>query len=280
MTNKGVNVFFIPLFDDNTPKNTPFITWFIFAVCIGVFLWQQSLAHHTYIMTLREYGVVPHFLLQQGQLFTAAGLTSIVTSMFLHGGWLHLIFNMLYLWVFSDNIEDAMGPVKFVVFYLLCGFFAALSQALIAPSSTVPMIGASGGLAGILGAYLLIYPRAAIRVLMIILIFIRFISLPAWLVLGVWIAGQFVSAPASLDGQGGVAYFAHIGGFIAGMALAPFFIHKDISLFGNGNPDTAKRWSTTPIGFDQLKTEAQHRYQKGRKSSVPQFRRKNGPWDR
>lgn len=256
------------------------MTWVILAICIGVFFWQESLTQRQNYAALLEFGVIPNFLLAQGQLFTIAGLSSIVTSMFLHGGWMHLIFNMLYLWVFSDNVEDAMGGLKFVLFYLVCGFFAALSQALIDPSSTVPMIGASGGLAGILGAYILIYPKAGIRVLMIILIFFRLISLPAWLVLGVWIAGQFVSASGSADGSGGVAYFAHIGGFIAGMILTPFFVRKDVSLFGKMATATSKSWSTTPINMQQLKMEANQRYRKKNKTSVPSYRRKNGPWDK
>lgn len=271
-------MFFLPLFDDNATRTTPIITWIILAICICVFFWQQSLPHPQSYYALLEYGVIPNRLLVQGELFTITGISAIITSMFLHGGWMHLIFNMLYLWVFADNIEDAMGRVKFILFYLLCGFCAALSQALIDPSSTIPMIGASGGLAGILGAYMMIHPRAAIRVLMVILIFIRFISLPAWLVLGVWIAGQFVSASGSADGAGGVAYFAHIGGFIAGAVLAPFFIHKDIKLFGKGMPADTRRWSTNPVAFTDVKSEAKQRYRRKSGGSVPSYRRKKGPW--
>ena len=270
-------MFFIPLFDDNPTRKTPFISWLIIGLCICLFFWQIGQSERQSYLTLIEYGVIPKRLLIDGGLYRLDGLFTILSSMFLHGGWMHLIFNMLYMWVFADNIEDAMGPMRFIIFYILCGAGAALSQSVIDPYSTIPMIGASGGLAGLLGAYIMIHSRATVRVLFIILIFIRIISLPAWLVLGVWIASQFVAVPAALDGGGGVAYFAHIGGFITGMVCVPFFIRKDVKLFGAG--DSPKGWSATPIGLDELKSEARDRYRKSGKSSVPSFRRKRGPWD-
>ena len=126
-----------------------------------------------------------------------------------------------------------MGHFKFILFYIICGAAAAFAQSIIAPYSITPMIGASGGIAGILGAYIVLHPKAPIQVLMIILIFIRFISLPAWVVLGVWIGTQFAAAPAAFSDEGGVAYFAHIGGFIAGACLIPFFKRRELPLFGN-----------------------------------------------
>lgn len=193
-----------------------------------------------------------------------------------------------------------MGAVKFIIFYALCGVGAALAQGIINPQSTTPMIGASGGIAGVLGAYLMLHPKASVRTFMLILVFFRFINLPAWLVLGVWIAGQFVAIPQYLTGtEGGIAYMAHIGGFLAGMALIPFFKNRDVLLFDRAIPP--QKWSGEPISFTTIKHEAKQRYHrtpfnpplgshiitpspvKATKSgSVPGFKRpsnKKGPWD-
>ena len=209
--------------------------------------------------------------------------TTIITSMFLHGGWLHLGGNMLYLWIFGDNVEDAMGRFRFILFYLLCGIAAALAQAAINPSSSIPMVGASGGIAGVLGAYLLLHPKAAVRCLLVIIVFFRFINLPAWLVLGGWIGLQFAAAPQAFEGTGGgVAYLAHIGGFVAGVALIPFFKKRHISLLDRGQPP--RTWSGQPISFAEVKQEARKRFrrsaQQAARSSVPPSnqRRSKGPW--
>ena len=175
-----------------------------------------------------NFGVVPAALLGDQESYITPYL-SIFTSMFMHGSWMHLIGNMVFLWIFGDNIEDSMGRVKFVAFYLLSGIGAAYLQALIDSSSTIPMIGASGAIAGVLGGYLLLHPKANVNVLMWIIIFISVIRIPAFIVLGFWIIGQFFNA--SFGAEGGVAYFAHIGGFVAGMLLIPFFKREDISLF-------------------------------------------------
>ena len=147
----------------------------------------------------------------------------------MHGGWMHLIGNMVFLWIFGDNIEDSMGHKKFLFFYLICGLLAALLQALINPSSPVPMIGASGAIAGILGAYLVLHPKANVNVLFWLFIFITVIKVPAFIVLSVWIVSQFFSA--SIGSEGGVAYFAHIGGFIAGGLLISFLNTPKLSYF-------------------------------------------------
>ena len=149
--------------------------------------------------------------------------------MFMHGGWMHLLGNMVFLWIFGDNIEDSMGHKKFLAFYLICGVFAAFLQAIINPDSTVPMIGASGAIAGILGAYLILHPKANVDVLFWIIIFITVIKVPAFIVLSVWIVSQFFGS------SGGVAYFAHIGGFVAGAILIYFFKYPHIALFQEGN---------------------------------------------
>ena len=140
---------------------------------------------------------------------------------------------MLYLWIFGDNVEDSMGRIRFIIFYLSCGVIAALAQGFVDPSSNIPMVGASGAIAGVLGAYLLLYPRANVKCLFFIIIIIQMVRIPAFIVLGFWIFGQFFSAPFSLESEGGTAYFAHIGGFIAGMILIPFFKKKETKLFNN-----------------------------------------------
>ncbi|MGB1960758.1 MAG: rhomboid family intramembrane serine protease, partial [Candidatus Puniceispirillaceae bacterium] len=230
-------MFFLPLFDNNPTSRTPVISYLILVACIMVFLWQLKLSGYEERTAFLQFGIIPSVLLGNENLPASLAVVpnwaTIFTSMFLHGGFMHLAGNMLYLWIFSDNVEDAMGPFRFIGFYALCGVGAGLSQAVIDPSSNIPIIGASGGIAGILGAYILLHPRATVRVFMLILVFVRIISLPAWLVLGVWIAGQFVAAPAGLSDGGGVAYFAHIGGFVTGMILIPFFKRREVALLAD-----------------------------------------------
>jgi membrane associated rhomboid family serine protease len=280
-------MFFLPLFDENSTSRRPIIVWMVMAVCIIVFFWQQSLDDVPARLALYQLGFVPTIVFQGDNLPTKLILvpawTTIITSMFLHGGWLHLGGNMLYLWIFGDNVEDAMGRVRFILFYLLCGIAAALAQAAIDPSSSIPMVGASGGIAGVLGAYLILHPKAAVRCLMIIIVFFRFINLPAWLVLGGWIGLQFAAAPQAFqETGGGVAYVAHIGGFVAGVALIPFFKKRHISLFDRGQPP--KTWSGQPVSFSEIKQEARKRFRRSARqkarSSVPPSKRKpsKGPW--
>jgi membrane associated rhomboid family serine protease len=152
--------------------------------------------------------------------------------MFLHGGWMHLIGNMLYLWIFGNNVEDAMGHVRFPIFYLLCGIAAALAQGFYDPNSAVPMIGASGAIGGVLGGYLLLYPRARVLVLIPLGFFTQLIRIPALAVLGFWFVLQFIQSALSSGEGGGVAYWAHIGGFVAGMVLILVFRDKGIPLLG------------------------------------------------
>jgi membrane associated rhomboid family serine protease len=155
---------------------------------------------------------------------------TVLTSMFMHGGWFHLIGNMVFLWVFGNNIEDAMGHGKFLIFYLLCGTAAAAAQTFITPSSLVPMVGASGAISGVLGAYLLLYPRVRVHTLIILPIYITTVALPAWVMLGYWMALQLLSGLGSLAQveRGGVAFFAHIGGFVAGLLLVRLFASEDV----------------------------------------------------
>jgi membrane associated rhomboid family serine protease len=153
---------------------------------------------------------------------------TIFSSMFMHGGWLHIIFNMLFLWIFGNNIEDTMGRLKFLLFYLLAGIVALYAQVALSPDSTVPTLGASGAIAGVLGAYALLYPRARVLTLIIIIFFVTLVEIPAWIMLGLWFVLQFVPAigqvaTPDIAGGGGVAYFAHVGGFIFGLAAVKLF---------------------------------------------------------
>ena len=287
-------MFFLPLFDELPTGRRPLVTWIIFLLCVIGFFWQQSLTDKQGFVATFQFGFVPalffNFETLPPDMIAVPSWATLVTSMFLHGGWLHIAGNMLYLWIFGDNVENAMGTMRFIIFYLLCGCAAALAQAAIDPQSTVPMIGASGGIAGILGAYLLLHPKAAVRCFLLIIVFIRFINLPAWLVLGVWIGGQFVAVPEALanTGGGGVAYMAHIGGFLAGMILIPFFKKHHVSLLDRGQPP--KTWSGAPISYSDLKAQARERFHRRAhankagqlaRGSVPSRRKpdqRSGPW--
>jgi membrane associated rhomboid family serine protease len=224
----------IPLRDDN-PSGTPQIVTIVFIVmCVLVFLWQLSFGAQGGQRIVYALGVVPASLLGQGQLPPELSLVApwmtVFTSMFMHGGWMHLIGNMLYLWIFGDNVEDSMGHGRFVAFYLLCGIAAVLAQALPDPASTIPMIGASGAISGVLGAYLLLYPHARVLVAIPLGFLLHTMRIPAGLVLVLWFGLQLLSSAMAQPGQGGVAFRAHIGGFIAGMILVPIFKQRRVRL--------------------------------------------------
>jgi membrane associated rhomboid family serine protease len=224
----------IPLRDDN-PTDTPQIVTIAFIVmCVLVFLWQLSFGAQGGQRIVYALGVVPASLLGQGQLPAELSLVppwmTVFTSMFMHGGWMHLIGNLLYLWIFGDNVEDSMGHGRFVVFYLLCGIAAVLAQALPDPSSTIPMVGASGAISGVLGAYLLLYPHARVLVAIPLGFLLHTMRIPAGLVLVLWFGLQLFSSAMAQPGQGGVAFRAHIGGFIAGMILIPLFKQRRVRL--------------------------------------------------
>jgi membrane associated rhomboid family serine protease len=169
--------------------------------------------------------MIPHRLMSgefASQFQYGGRYLSVLTAMFLHGGWLHLIGNMLYLWIFGDNVEDRMGRVRFFVFYILCGVAASVGQALASPHSNVPTIGASGAIAGVLGAYFALFPRARVLTLIPIGIFIRVMELPAFFFLGFWFLLQFLYG-SMMRGEGGVAWWAHVGGFVAGFVFVQIF---------------------------------------------------------
>ncbi len=235
----------IPLHDDNPTHIFPLLTVIFIAACILVFFWQASLGDAGYQASVYALGVIPVVLLDKAALpaelaVVPAGMT-VFTSMFLHGGFMHLAGNMLYLWIFGNNVEDAMGHVRFIVFYLLCGVAAVFGQVLQNPNSEIPMIGASGAISGVLGAYLILYPQARVLVLIPLGFFMQLIRLPALWVLGFWFILQLVSSALTSSEGGGVAWFAHIGGFIAGMLLIPIFKARDVSLFHKGHGST--RWA-------------------------------------
>jgi membrane associated rhomboid family serine protease len=204
-------------------------------MCSLVFFWQLSLGPSGFERAVFSLGLIPAALFGHAQLASEFARIpaewTLVSSMFLHGGWMHLIGNMLYLWIFGNNIEDAMGHGRFIAFYVLCGLAAALAQALMEPASEIPMIGASGAISGVLGAYLLLYPHARVQVLLPLGFVMHMMSLPAVLVLGFWFVLQVLSSAAATGGEGGTAWFAHMGGFIAGMALIPIFKQRRVRFF-------------------------------------------------
>ena len=217
----------IPIYDDNPALGKPLLVITIIAVCIIIWFWQSGLSYQDNNTVIINFGLTPKVFLS-GPLLS---FFTLFTSMFMHGGFMHLAGNMLYLWIFGDNIEGALGHFRFVIFYFLCGTAAAFTQILSAPDSTIPMIGASGAVSGVLGAYLIFYPHARIRTFVFLGIFITFLRLPAVLLLGFWILGQVISAFISNPGSPGVAWFAHLGGFFMGMLLAPLLKKPNISIF-------------------------------------------------
>lgn len=228
----------IPLRDDNPTELRPYVMLALMAACVLTFLYQVTLPEMAERRLVGEFGFTPaHFFDDAGVSVPPLGLSAtatLFTSMFLHGGWMHLIGNMLYLWIFGNNVEDALGHMRFALFYLACGLAAAISQGYADPSSTLPMIGASGAIAGVLGAYVLLFPRAKVLVLIPLGVFSQLVRIPAMVVLGLWFLLQFVQQALTstmADGQGGVAYWAHIGGFVAGAILILFLRRPGIGLF-------------------------------------------------
>jgi membrane associated rhomboid family serine protease len=221
----------IPLRDDTPRYSTPYVTYFIIALNVLAFFFELSLeaqGHRVLNGLIREFGVVPlrfERALAGSSSFTLPGLSlTIFTSMFLHGGWLHIIGNMWFLWIFGDNVEDYLGHIKYLLFYLISGCAAAIAYILLDASSNQPTIGASGAIAGVMGAYFVLYPKARVLTLVFLIVFFTFWWLPAWVFLGYWFLLQFLSGTAtSLGGAaqntGGVAFWAHVGGFVAGILL-------------------------------------------------------------
>jgi membrane associated rhomboid family serine protease len=202
----------IPLRDVIPTRTTPFVTITLIVLNALVFLYEQSLGEGAYRRFIFAYGLVP----------AGFDYLSVLTSMFLHGGWEHFLGNMLYLWIFGDNIEDRLGHGRYVAFYLLCGVAAALVQTGFNPESTIPMIGASGAISGVLGAYIILFPHSRVLTLLPLFIIWEIIEVPAVILLGIWFLMQLLSGVGSLtqpSAGGGVAFWAHVAGFVAGMAM-------------------------------------------------------------
>ena len=225
----------IPLKDDSPSALKPWVTIALIAGCCAVFLWQWCLDTLSSRRALAALGAIPAVLLTDARL--PADLQWIprfatpLTSMFLHGGWMHLLGNMLFLWIYGDNVEDAMGHPRFLVFYCVCGVAAVFAQALSNPNSPYPIIGASGASSGVLGAYLLLFPRARVLTLVLLPFFFTTLRIPAMLLLLLWFAVQLISDLQVADGGAGVAFRAHIGGFLCGMLLVPVMKRRDVALF-------------------------------------------------
>ena len=213
----------IPLRDDNPTRITPYVTVTIIAANVAVFMYQLSLPAPAVTRFVYEFGTIPAVVLGTqalpAQIVLIPPLLSIFTSMFLHGGFMHIIGNMLYLWIFGNNVEDFLGSFRFAVFYILSGLGASLAHIIFNPNSQVPMIGASGAIAGVLGAYFILYPGARVSTLLFLFIIIRVVSIPAAYVLGFWFLMQVLNVGLG----GGVAWFAHIGGFLIGILLIKVF---------------------------------------------------------
>src|SRR3990172_12965898 len=214
----------LPYRDDNPRARFPAVT--IAIIALNVAAWLFELAHGVDLVAL-DYGLIPSWFvrgMREGPIVVpgiGAALLhqevpapwTVLTSMFVHGSWMHVIGNLWFLWVFGDNVEDALGPVRFPLFYLVCGVAAALAQVLASLHSTAPMVGASGAIAGVLGAYLVLYPRAKVRCVWVLIVFVTFVRVPAWLLLGLWFVSQFLLPLGS-----GIAWMAHVSGFVVGAA--------------------------------------------------------------
>ena len=230
----------IPLHDDNRTRRFPAVTAALIAANVAVFVVQLLLPrwgitlHGWYsLLGARPFELTRHVDLPPFAWFPWPA--TLLTSLFVHGGWLHLIFNMLYLWIFGASVEDAMTRPRFVVFYLACGMLATATQVLVAPASEVPLIGASGAIAGVLGGYLVLFPRQRVLTVIPMIVVWPVFELPAWILLVIWFVLQGVGGVQSYrSGQAGVAFFAHLGGFVAGVVLVLLFARRRGSVRGRG----------------------------------------------
>src|SRR6266568_7976034 len=210
---------FFPLRDTQPSYSKPIVTALLIVINVLVFLFEFSLDDYSRNAFIAYYGLVPDRF----------AIVNVLTSMFLHGGWLHILGNMWFLWIFGNNIEDSMGHARFVVFYLLCGVAAAAAQMLVAPRSVVPMVGASGAISGVMGAYTLLYPRVRVHTLVTLGFFVTTVTLPAYVMLGYWFVLQLLmgAVGALSPTEGGVAVWAHVGGFLTGLVLVKLFANPE-----------------------------------------------------
>lgn len=240
----------LPIRDHNPSERTPFVTYALIAINIVIFVWQFGVL--TDVTSNNQFLINYAFwpiLLENGQ-----GTTGLFTHMFLHGGFMHLAGNMLFLWIFGDNMEDEMGHIPFLGFYVLAGLAAAYLQYLFNPSSRIPMVGASGAIAGVMGGYLLLFPKARVDIFFFFIIFFRIFSLPSFIVLGVWMGLQVFNGLGSDLNGGGTAYWAHVGGFIAGMIMTlPLWLRRGATRYWDRtdghppHPETHYPTSNVPL---------------------------------
>jgi len=224
----------IPIRDINHTRRTPIVTWALMGANVLLFLGSLRLTHPAAEAMVMRFGVIPdvivhgHWTVLRADGGAVGSWVTPFTSMFLHGGWLHLGSNMLFLHVFGDNVEDALGRLRFLLFYALCGVGAVVGQIVVDPNSMVPMIGASGAISGVLAGYMTLFPHARVVTLIPIFIFIHFMEVPAWIFIALWFVLQLVAGYLSLgvEGSGGVAWFAHIGGFLAGLVFVRVLYRK------------------------------------------------------
>jgi membrane associated rhomboid family serine protease len=221
----------IPLHDNIPTRRFPIVTIAIIALNVAVFVFELMLPRYGLTRDGFFYraGAIPFELAHRIDIpphDLVPWWATVFTAMFMHGGWLHIGFNMLFLWIFGNNVEDSMGGLRFLVFYLVCGVIAAAAQVAADPSQVGPMIGASGAIAGVLGAYIVLYPHARVLTVVPLVFLFPVFYLPAWLLLGAWFVLQFAQGTLSLGATGGVAYFAHVGGFVAGLVLVMLFAHR------------------------------------------------------
>jgi len=248
-----------PYRDENETVRTPIITMALIALNVLAWLLVQGAGSELSLAaSVCNLGLIPGELLKTvapGTGFPVGeGLTCltdpgrapghIFTSMFLHGGWMHLLGNMWFLWLFGNNVEDSMGRLRFVVFYLLCGIGAAIAQVMSAPESVIPMVGASGAISGVMGGYVVLYPRVRVYTLVVLFIFVTSVALPAWVMLGYWMLLQLLGGFAGEAESGGVAFAAHIGGFIVGAALIKLFARSDYI-----REHRARHWRPERVGL-------------------------------
>jgi membrane associated rhomboid family serine protease len=237
----------IPLSDENPTLHTPWMTWLLIGTTVAVWMIVQGAGQgEPLVRSVCNLGLIPGEVTHQARVGLSVPMGDGVwcavdrdpinrftplLSMFLHGSWGHLLGNMLFFWVFGNNIEDSMGPGRFLIFYLVCGLGAAGAHVLVEPASPIPTVGASGAISGVMGAYLVLYPRVRVNMLFIFIIFFRVIPIPAWMVLLWWFALQVLTglpqlSPMRPDVSGGVAVWAHVGGFVAGVILIKLFENR------------------------------------------------------
>ena len=255
-----------PIRDHNPSGRTPYVVYTLMAVNILAFIGYFGLSEDARLLNqfYFDYAIIP------ARITDGGGFETLLTSTFIHGGIMHLAGNMLFLWIFGDNLEDEMGHFPFLAFYLVSGLGAGLLHVFAAPYSTVPTVGASGAIAGVMGGYLLLFPKAKVDILIILIVFFRIIPIPAWIMLGLWLGMQFIGGLGSDPDAGGVAYWAHAGGFVVGLVLTiPLWLKRGGPAF----------WSKThghpPHPEPDYKLSATRIPRIGRNST-----RKPGPWGR